>query len=137
MSLFVVLLWCAPVAAQTPPAAEPAVDLSAARLRIPAAVWAGGVIADQVTTYRFASGYHDLLHERNVLIRGLDEHPVWLVAAGSAIDASTGWLVYRYLGRRHPRLAAIAFFSAAAYRTYLAAHNLQMMERARQIRATR
>jgi hypothetical protein len=103
-------------------------------IKIPAAIWASAVAADQITTYRFSSGYGDVLHERNPLIRGLDGHPAWLVASGTAIDAATGWAAYRLLGRGHPRLLKLAFYGAAAYRTYLAAYNIQMMRRAQEIR---
>ena len=72
-------------------------------------IWASGVAADQITTYRFASGYRDVLREANPLINGLDRHPVLLVAAGSAIDAATGWVAYRWLGPRHPRLAKMVW----------------------------
>jgi hypothetical protein len=67
------------------------------------------------------------------LIQGLDRHPVLLVAAGSAIDAATGWAAYHFLGR-HPRLAKIAFYGAAACRGYLAIYNVQMMREAQQLR---
>ena len=98
-------------------------------------VWVAGVAADQITTFRFSSQYGDLLHERNPLIQGLDRHPVLLVAAGSAIDAATGWAAFHFLGR-HPRLAKVAFYGAAAYRGYLAIYNVQMMAQAQQLRAT-
>jgi hypothetical protein len=124
-----------PVSAQWQPEATRVSPLSDHSLRIPALVWAAGVAADQATTYRFSSRYGDLLHERNPLIQGLDPHPVLLVAAGSAIDAATGWAVYHYLGR-HPRLARIAFYGAAAYRSYLAVYNVQMMRQAQQLRMT-
>jgi hypothetical protein len=102
-------------------------------LRIPAIVWAAGVATDQATTYQFASQYPDILHEKNPFIQGLDKHPVWLVAAGTAIDAATGWAAYHYLAPRHPRLVRIAFYSAAAYRVYLAAHNIRMMQQAQRL----
>ena len=82
-------------------------------LKIPIIVWASGVAADQVTTYRFSSGYRDVLRESNPLIRGLDRHPALLVAAGSAIDAATGWAAYRWIAPKHPRLAKILFYGAA------------------------
>ena len=104
-------------------------------LKMPAIVWAAGVAADQITTYRFSSQYRDLLHERNPLIQGLDRHPVLLVAAGSAIDAATGWAASHFLGR-HPRLARIAFYGAGAYRMYLAIYNVRMMQEAGHVRAT-
>jgi len=103
-------------------------------LKIPAIVWAAGVASDQATTYQFSSRYPNILHEQNPFIQGLDGHPMWLVAAGTAIDASTGWAVYHFLGPRHPRLVRIAFYSAAAYRTYLAIHNVRMMQQAQRLR---
>jgi hypothetical protein len=117
---------------QTP---QPLASLSNQRrddlqIRIAAAVWASGVMADQITTYQFSSQYRDLLHETNPLIRGLDRHPTLLVAAGSAIDAATGWVAYRFLAPRHPRIAKVAFYGFAAYRIYLAAYNVQMMHQA-------
>jgi hypothetical protein len=93
------------------------------------------VTADQTTTYQFSSRYPDILHERNPLIGGLDRHPAWLVGAGTAIDAASGWAAYRFLGPRHPRLLKVAFYAAAAYRVYLAGYNIQMMRKAEQIRA--
>jgi hypothetical protein len=97
--------------------------------------WAAAVAADQITTYRFSSRYHDLLHEENVALKGLDGHPVWLVSAGSAIDAATGLAAWKVLGDRHPRLAKVVFYGAAAYRSYLAGANIEMMRRASAIRA--
>jgi hypothetical protein len=113
--------------------AAPAIDHP---VRISMIVWAASVSADQVTTYRFSSQYRDMMHEENLLIGGLDRHPALLVAAGAAIDAATGWASYHFL-RRHPRLSQMAFYGAAAYRTYLAVHNLQMMRRADDLRMGR
>ena len=100
-------------------------------LKISAAIWSAAVASDHVTTFQFRSRYPALLHEQNPLVRGLEDHPAWLVGVNSAIDASTGWAVYRFLGNRHPRLATIAFYGAAAYRTYLSVHNVRMMNKAR------
>jgi hypothetical protein len=93
--------------------------------------WAGAVTSDQITTYQFSSGYRDTLHETNPLLRPLDRRPALLVTAGAALDASSGWVVYRLLGRKHPRLATLAFAGAALYRGYLARYNLGMMRQAR------
>ncbi|MGE5357879.1 MAG: hypothetical protein ACM3NQ_02610 [Bacteroidales bacterium] len=101
-------------------------------LRTPIAIWAASVAADQTTTYLFSSRYSGVLHERNFLIRGLDQHPAALVAAGTAIDAATGWLAYRLL-RGHPRIATAVFLAAAGYRSYLAIYNMRMMRRAQAI----
>jgi hypothetical protein len=123
------------LSAQSEPEVAPAPRVPDHGLKMPAVVWAAGVAADQITTYRFASQYGDLLHERNPLIHGLDRHPALLVATGSAIDVATGWAAFHFLGR-HPRLAKIAFYGAAAYRGYLAIYNLQMMREAQQLRTS-
>ncbi|HZT75948.1 MAG TPA: hypothetical protein VFA27_04770 [Vicinamibacterales bacterium] len=119
-------LWSSSAAAQTAEA-RPA-------LKLPALVWSTATGADWITTYEFAAHDRDLLHEANPLIRGLDTHPAWLVAAGASIDAATGWAAYRLLGRGHPRVAALAFYAAAAYRAFLSVHNVEMMREADAIR---
>lgn len=121
----------APAFAQTADTARPHAHPDKA----PVLAWAAAVTFDQATTYRFSSGYHDLLHEQNVLVRPLDGHPVWLVGAGSAIDAASGWIAWRLLGERHPRIAKFVFYGAAAYRSYLAVWNIEMMRRAQAVRA--
>ena len=105
------------------------------QVRIAAAVWASGVLADQITTYQFSSQYRDQLRETNPFIRGLDRHPTLLVAAGGAMDAATGWAALHFLAPKHPRIAKVAFYGFAAYRVYLAAYNVQMMRRADAMRA--
>ena len=124
--------------AQTDSAQPESARATPARLyefKIPIAVWAAAVAGDQVTTFRFSSQYPNILHETNPLIRGLDRHPAWLVATGTAMDAAMGWAVYHFFGQRHPRLVKIAFYAAAAYRTHLAIHNLRMMDQAQQMPA--
>ena len=126
-------LLCASAApAQTDAVRRPPV--SNIDLKTPAMVWAAAVTADQATTYQFSSQYPGILHEKNPFIQGLDRHPAWLVAAGTTIDAATGWAAYRFLGPRHPRLVRIVFYSAAAYRAYLAVHNMRMMQQAQRFR---
>ena len=128
----VCLLACAaPARAQS---VAPPADSIDGGLKIPLLVWGSAVAADQTTTYAFSSRDGDLLHERNPLIRGLDGHPVWLVAAGASIDAASAWAAYELLGRRHPRWMKVALYSAAAYRSYLAIYNVRMMREAQAIR---
>jgi hypothetical protein len=130
-------LVCArPAAAQSVDHPQDAIPAVTPALRIPIAIWTAAVAADHVTTFQFRSRYPDLLHEENPLVRGLENHPGWLVGVNGAIDAATGWAAYRWLGRSHPRLAQLAFYSAAAYRTYLSAHNMRMMGRARALSRT-
>ena len=129
MKLTLVLAVAAALCSSRPAAAQ-----SDSGLKIPTIVWAAAVTADQATTYQFSSQYGDVLHERNPLIRRLDTHPVWLVTAGTAIDLTTAWAAHRFFGERHPRLVKIAFYGAAAYRTYLAVYNIRMMRQAQQLR---
>lgn len=121
------------------PARAQAVDVLADApdrgLKIPLLVWGSAVAADQATTYAFSSRDGDLLHERNPLIRGLDGHPAWLVAAGASLDAASAWAAYQFLGRRHPRVMKVALYGAAAYRSYLAIYNARMIHDAAALRA--
>jgi hypothetical protein len=136
LGLAVATLTANAAAAQSSSASVSPPPASEQGLKIPMIVWAAGVAADQVATYRFSSQYQGVLHEENVLIRGLDRHPTLLVTAGSAIDAASGWAVYHFVGPRHPRLARVAFYGAAVYRAWLSAYDLQMMRRAQQMRLT-
>lgn len=106
-------------------------------LKLPTIVWASAAAADWITTYRFSTGYADLLHETNPLIRGLDQHPAWLVTAGASIDVATWWAGNRFLGQSHPRWMKAALYGGAAFRVYLAAYNIRMMREAQAIRDTR
>ncbi|HZP48602.1 MAG TPA: hypothetical protein VFB07_08710 [Vicinamibacterales bacterium] len=128
-ALVVSALCAAPARGQTdpPPSA----------LKVPTVVWAAGAATDWMTTYRFSSAYGDLLHESNPLIRGLDRHPAWLVAAGASIDAATWWTATRFFGRTHPRWTKAALYGGAAFRVYLAAYNIGKMREAQAIRDAR
>lgn len=128
------LLYAQPAGAQSPPQTDRVISSSAAaELKIPVAIWAAAVAGDHVTTFQFRTKYPTLLHESNPLVRPLEDHPVWLVTANSAIDAATGWAAWKWLGPHHPRMATVVFYGAAAYRTYLVAHNVRMMQKAREI----
>jgi hypothetical protein len=119
-------------AQEPPPLSQPSqLQQQQQHLKLSAAVWTAAVVSDHVTTFQFRTKYPALLHEENMLVRHLENHPAWLVGVNAAIDASTGWAVYKFLGNRHPRLATLAFYGAAAYRTYLSVHNVRMMEKAR------
>ena len=123
-------------AAQEPPPLSPPPQLQQQHLKLSAVVWSAAVASDHVTTFQFRTKYPALLHEENPLVRGLENHPAWMVGVNTAIDAATGWAVYRFLGDRHPRLATLAFYGAAAYRGYLSAHNLGMMNKAQALTRT-
>src|SRR5215469_6286758 len=112
------------------PAQAQSEQTAASPLKWPTIVWASAASADWITTYHFSTGYSDLLHETNPLIRGLDQHPAWLVTAGASIDAATWWAGNRLFGRKHPRWMQAALYGGAAFRAYLVAYNIQMMREA-------
>jgi len=124
IALVVWLVTVSPAAAQTD-------------LKIPTIAWTAAAGADWATTYQFSSKYGDVLHERNPLINGLDQHPAWLVTAGAAMDAGMWVAANRFLGDRHPRWMKVALYGAAVYRVYLAAYNIRMMQQAQSIIAAR
>lgn len=131
MCLVLLLRFEGIAAAQEPPPLSPPPQQQ--HLKLSAVVWTAAVASDHITTFQFRTKYPALLHEENVFVRRLENHPAWLVGINAAIDATTGWAVYKFLGDRHPRLATLAFYSAAAYRSYLSIHNVRMMEKARAV----
>lgn len=133
MCLVLLLRFEGIAAAQEPPPLSPPPQLQQQHLKLSAVVWTAAVASDHITTFQFRTKYPALLHEENVFVRHLENHPAWLVGINAAIDATTGWAVYKFLGNRHPRLATLAFYSAAAYRSYLSIHNVRMMEKARAV----
>lgn len=127
------MMVCAAIVFAQATAAAPHAAPKTHTLRVPLIVWTAAVAADWATTYRFSTKYGDLMHEENPLIAGLRGHPATMIAAGSALDALTAWTAARAL-RSHPRLTRLTFYGAAAFRGYLAAHNIEMMRRAEAIR---
>ena len=120
------VLCSSPATAQTTIDSGAGLPTNGHALKLPILVWVAAASADQITTYRFSSGYGDIIHEQNPLIRHLERRPALLILTGSALDGGSAWLSYQLLNG-HPRLAQLVFYSAAAYRTYLAAHNMHMM----------
>lgn len=84
--------------------------------------------ADWATTYHALKHYH--LREANPLLRPLERTPGKMVAMGAAIDVASfsAWNVT--LGRNHPKVAAAGLWGVAAFRGYLAWHNLRNTRRA-------
>lgn len=97
------------------------------RLRVPTTVFAAAAAADWASTYHALKYYR--VRESNPLIRRFDDQPAKLVAIGAAIDAGAVMAWNTTLGRKHPRLAAGGLWAAAAFRTYLAIHNLRNEQR--------
>jgi hypothetical protein len=97
-------------------------------LRLPTIVAGAAAAADWGTTYHGLSNYH--LRESNPLLRPLDSSPGQLVTMGAVIDgvALSAWNLT--VGQKYPRLAAAGLWGMAAFRGYLAVHNIRNMQRA-------
>jgi hypothetical protein len=86
------------------------------------------VVASAAAAADWASTYHALkyyrVRESNPLLQPFQQSPAALVSVGALIDVGTvsGWNLF--VGRTHPRIAAAGLWGMAAFRTYLALHNL-------------
>ena len=101
---------------------------------VPAAATAGDLKAPTIAASiaaaaDWATTYHTLTHfrtrEANPLLRPLDHRPGAMVAVGSAMDAGiiSAWTLT--VGRKNERVAAAGLWALAAFRGYLAIHNLR------------
>ncbi|MGE0443633.1 MAG: hypothetical protein AB7P99_00285 [Vicinamibacterales bacterium] len=77
----------------------------------------------------WATTYHTLKHfrtrEGNPLLRPLDDRPGRMITVGAAMDAGilSAWNLT--VGRKNERVAAVGLWALAAFRGYLAIHNLR------------
>jgi len=117
LTLFVILLlWASAAQAQS--------------LKIPTMVFAAAATSDWASTYVVDRGPYvtrtsvTTFHEDNPLINGLQSRPATMVAVGAAIDVVGVTLWNHYVGRNHPKLAAVGLYVAAAGRIAMAANNL-------------
>jgi len=89
----------------------------------PPTILAGAAAAaDWATTYHALKYYR--LREANPLLRPLSRSPGPLVSIGGAIDvaALSAWDLS--IGRSRPQAATAGLWAMAAFRSYLAIHNL-------------
>ena len=84
--------------------------------------------ADWATTYHALSNYQ--VREMNPLLRSFDRTPGRMISMGAAIDAAgiSAWNVT--MGKKHPKIAMAGLWGMAAFRSYLAIHNLRNTRRA-------
>lgn len=97
-------------------------------LKLPTAIFAASAAADWMTTYHGIKHYR--LRETNPLIRRFEGTPAKMVLIGGAIDIGAAAAWNYSMGRRHPRVAAAGLWTMAAFRAYLAVHNLRNVQRA-------
>jgi hypothetical protein len=107
------------------PSAAGAQELS---LRLPTLVASGAAAADWATTYHALTNYH--VREANPLLKPWNDSPGQLVGMGALMDLGgvTAWNLA--VGPKHPKMAATGLWAMAAFRSYLAVHNLRNERRA-------
>ena len=91
-------------------------------LKPPTIAASAAAAADWATTYHALKYYK--LREANPLLQALSGSPGPLVSIGAAIDvgAVSAWNLS--IGRSRPQTAAAGLWAMAAFRSYLAIHNL-------------
>ncbi|MBI4265123.1 MAG: hypothetical protein HY657_12175 [Acidobacteria bacterium] len=92
-------------------------------LKIPTVAVSAAAAADWATTYHALKHYQ--VREVNPLLRTLQESPASLVSVGALIDAGIVSTWNLTVGRRHTKAAAAGLWAMAAFRAYLAIHNLR------------
>ena len=99
-----------------------------ANLRLPTMAASAAAAADWASTYHALKYYK--VREVNPLLRPFDSNPGSMVTLGGLIDAGgfSAWNLT--VGRKHPRLAAAGLWGMAAFRAYLAIHNVRNSRRA-------
>jgi hypothetical protein len=107
--------------------ARPARAQELHRLTLPTIAAGTAATADWITTYHALTNYR--VREANPLLEPFGS-PAGIVSVGAAIDIGglTAWNLM--VGPAHPKMAAAGLWAMAAFRTYLALHNLRNEQRA-------
>jgi hypothetical protein len=94
----------------------------AVSVRVPTIAASAAAAADWTTTYHALKYYK--VREANPLLQSLSGSPGQLVSLGAALDAGglAAWNLS--IGRSRPRVAAAGLWVMAAFRSYLAVHNM-------------
>lgn len=97
-------------------------------LRLPTVAASAAAAADWATTYHALTNYH--VREANPLLKPWYDSPGQLVGMGALMDVGgvTAWNLA--MGPKHPKVAAAGLWAMAAFRGYLAVHNLRNERRA-------
>ncbi len=66
--------------------------------------------------------------EVNPLLQWTDNHPAATVAAGVAMDAAGLWAWNRFVGRTHPKWAAVGLYAQAAVRVWFVARGAHALD---------
>ena len=92
-------------------------------LKVPTIAASAAAAADWASTYHALKYYK--VQEQNPLLRPFQESPGSMVSLGAIMDvgAVSAWNVT--VGRRNPRVAVAGLWAMAAFRAYLAVHNMR------------
>jgi hypothetical protein len=92
-------------------------------LKIPTIAASAAAAADWASTYHALKYYK--VREVNPVLRPFESSPGSLISMGGIIDAGGMAAWNLSVGRKNQRLAAAGLWTMAAFRTYLAIHNLR------------
>ena len=98
------------------------------RLLVPTLAASTAAAADWATTHHALSNYR--VREVNPLLRPYERRPGQLVTVGAVMDGAVFSAWNLTVGQKHPRVAAAGLWGMAAFRTYLAIHNLRNTRKA-------
>jgi hypothetical protein len=94
-----------------------------ARLKPATLAASAAAAADWASTYHALKYYQ--LRESNPILQPWQRSPGRLISMGSVIDAGTVTAWNLTIGRKHPGIAVAGLWGMAAFRAYLAIHNLR------------
>ena len=97
-------------------------------LRAPTIAASAAAAADWASTY-YAVKYFKV-HEMNPFINPLQHEPAQMISMGALLDVGIVSAWNLGIGRKNERLAVAGLWTMAAFRTYLAIHNLRNTRKA-------
>ena len=97
-------------------------------LRAPTIAASVAAAADWASTY-YAVKYFKV-RELNPIINSLQHEPAQMISMGAVLDAGIVSVWNMGIGRKNQRLAVAGLWTMAAFRTYLAIHNLRNTRKA-------
>jgi len=115
-------------AAQTPYGNPVSTPMQANRLLVPTIAASAAAAADWFSTHHALSNYR--VRETNPLLRPFEQRPGQLVTVGAIMDGVAFGAWNLTVGQKHPKVAAAGLWGMAAFRTFLAIHNMRNTRRA-------
>ena len=97
-------------------------------LKAPTIAASAAAAADWASTYHTLKNYRT--REINPLLRPLDHRPGAMITVGAALDVGLVATWNMTVGRKNEKVAAVGLWSMAAFRTFLAIHNIRNQSRA-------